>query len=109
MGMHAYGRTLRREGDLRLLALPTGAGCEWYCVCNGPTPIGTFRLLERSRFSFDAVCGAPGAPGAPGGPAAPGAPPGLPAPPGPGAPAGVTDLAAYRRRRAVARNVRCKE
>ena len=58
MGMYAYGRTLRREGELRLLALPAGADCEWYCVCNGPTPLATFKLLERAHSFFDAVCGA---------------------------------------------------
>jgi hypothetical protein len=86
--MHAYGRTLRREGDLSLLALPAGAGCEWYCVCNGPTPLGTFALLDRATSFFDAVRGA--LPDGGGG--------GRDArhPPAGGA---VTDLAAYRRRR----------
>ena len=91
MGMHAYGRTLRREGDLTLLALPATAGCEWYCVCNGPTPLGTFTLLDRATSFFDAVSGARPTGSAGGSGWASRRPPARPGE--------VTDLAAYRRRR----------
>jgi hypothetical protein len=90
--MYAYGRTLRRQGELRLLALPAGGGCEWYCVCNGPTPLATFKLLERAHSFFDAVSSA-----APPAVSCEGRPQGRPS----AAPGGVTDLAAYRRRRAL--------
>jgi hypothetical protein len=89
--MYAYGRTLRREGELRLLALPAGADCEWYCVCNGPTPLATFKLLERAHSFFDAVCGA-----APAAVSCGGRPQGCPS-----AADAVTDLATYRRRRGL--------
>jgi hypothetical protein len=90
VGMHAYGRTLRREGDLTLLALPATAGCEWYCVCNGPTPLGTFTLLSRAMSFFAAVSGARPA-GSGGSGRADRRPPARPGE--------VTDLAAYRQRR----------
>jgi len=82
--MHAYGRTLRLSGDLRLLALPVGSDGERYCVLDGPTPLATFSTLEGAEACFRAACAAAAG--------------GLP-PPG-GAEGAVADLTAYRRRRA---------
>ena len=58
--MHAYGRTLRQAGDLRLLALPVGDGAERYCVLDGPTLLATFDTRERAEACFAAVCAAGG-------------------------------------------------
>jgi hypothetical protein len=81
--MHAYGRTLRRAGDLRLLALPVGAGRECYCVADGLEPLATFPTLERALAFFQASREATREAGA-----------------GPrGGAGGVTDLTAYRLRR----------
>ena len=68
--MHAYGRTLRQSGDLRLLALPVGSGAERYCVLDGATPLATFTTLEGAEACFAAACATGGSgmtPGAPGG------------------------------------------
>ena len=53
--MHAYGRTLRRVGDLYLLALPGDAGRERYCVAEGPDPIVTYPTLEQALGAFEAI------------------------------------------------------
>jgi hypothetical protein len=84
--MHAYGRTLRQAGDLRLLALPVGSGAERYCVLDGPTPLATFDALEPAAACFDAARAARAA-GECGGCSLP----------DPGA--GLADLDAFRRRR----------
>ena len=83
MGMHAYGRTLRWAGDLRLLALPVGGGPGRFCVADGLEPLATFPTLERALAFFEAVRAATEE---------------APHRPRPAA-GGVTDLAAYRRRR----------
>jgi hypothetical protein len=54
--VHAYGRTLRRAGDLRLLALPGEDGRERYCVADGLEPIGAFPTLAQAAAAFEAVC-----------------------------------------------------
>ena len=72
--MHAFGRTLRRVGDLRLLGLPVGSGCERYGIADGFEPVATYPTLEQARAAFEAVCEATAA-------------------------SGVTDLTAFRRRR----------
>lgn len=82
---HAYGRTLRRSGDLVLLALPVGAGLERYCVATGETPLATFAGAGPAVAFFEALCAADG--GAPG--------ESTPRDAG----GKVTDLAAYRRAR----------
>jgi hypothetical protein len=87
--MHAYGRTLRQSGDLRLLALPVGSGGERYCVLDGPTLLATFSTLEGAEACFQDACAA----GAGGPRPAGGTDPG-------GGAGAVTDLTAYRRRRA---------
>jgi hypothetical protein len=56
--MHAYGRTLRRVGDLRLLALPGDDGRDRYCVADGPDPIAAYPTLAQALAAFGAVCGA---------------------------------------------------
>ena len=53
--MHAFGRTLRQVGDLRLLARPGGGGREHYCVAEGPTPLATFPTRERAQVFFETV------------------------------------------------------
>ena len=83
--MHAYGRTLRRAGDLRLLALPVGAGRERYCVAAGLEPLATFPALERALAFFQAIREATQSAGDGAGPR--------------GGAGGVTDLTAYRLRR----------
>jgi hypothetical protein len=85
--MHAYGRTLRQSGDLRLLALPVGKGAERYCVLDGPTPLATFTTLARAEACFAAACATGAAGESLSRPAA-------------GAHAAVTRLSEYRRRRA---------
>jgi hypothetical protein len=81
--MHAYGRTLQQAGDLRLLALPVGAGRERYCVADGLEPLATFPTVERALAFFQAIREATQA---------------AEAWPRGGA-GGVTDLTAYRLRR----------
>jgi hypothetical protein len=54
--MHAYGRTLRQVGDLRLLALPVDGGGERYCVADGPEPVAAYPTLEQASAAFEAVC-----------------------------------------------------
>ena len=56
--MHAFGRTLRQVGDLRLLALPVDDGRERYCIAEGPDPIVTYPTLEQALAVFAAVCDA---------------------------------------------------
>jgi CheY-like chemotaxis protein len=51
--VHAFGRTLRQAGDLRLLALPVGDGRERYCVAAGPTPLATFLSVARALACFE--------------------------------------------------------
>jgi hypothetical protein len=82
--VHAFGRTLRQVGDLRLLARPVGAGRERYCVAAGETPLATFAAAGPAAAFFEALC-------------AVGAEAAGPLQEGPGQ---VTDLAASRRRRA---------
>jgi hypothetical protein len=82
--MHAFGRTLRQAGDLRLLALPVGSGRERYCVAEGPTPVATFPTRGQAQVFFETVRAAREE-----GERQRGA-----------ASGGVTDLTAYRRRRA---------
>jgi hypothetical protein len=72
--VHAFGRTLRRVGDLRLLGLPVGSGRERYGVADGFEPVAAFPTLEHARAAFEAVCEA-------------------------AAVSGVTDLTAFRLRR----------
>jgi hypothetical protein len=72
--VHAYGRTLRRVGDLRLLGLPVGSGRERYGVADGFEPVATYPTLEQALAAFEAVCDATAA-------------------------SGVTDPAAFRLRR----------
>jgi hypothetical protein len=54
--MHAYGRTLRRAGDLRLLALPVDGGRERFCVAEGLEPVAAYPTLEQARAAFEAIC-----------------------------------------------------
>jgi hypothetical protein len=61
--VHAFGRTLRRVGDLRLLGLPVGSGRERYCVADGFEPVATFPTLEHALAAFEAVCEATAASG----------------------------------------------
>jgi hypothetical protein len=56
--VHAYGRTLRQVGDLRLLALPVDDGRERYCIAEGPDPLVTYPTLEQALVTFGAVCDA---------------------------------------------------
>jgi hypothetical protein len=56
--VHAYGRTLRRAGDLRLLALPGDDGRDRYCVADGLEPVVTCPTLEQALAAFEAVCDA---------------------------------------------------
>jgi hypothetical protein len=58
MMMHAFGRTLRQAGDLRLLALPGDGGRDRYCVADGPDPLVTYPTLEQALATFAAVCDA---------------------------------------------------
>jgi hypothetical protein len=81
--VHAFGRTLRRVGDLYLLALPVGDGRERYCVAAGETPLAVFAAVGPAAAFFEALCAA-----------------GAPPHPTRGGPGGVTDLAAYRAARA---------
>ena len=81
--MHAYGRTLRQAGDLRLLALPVAGGRDRYCVAAGLEPVATYPTLEQALAAFEASREAPA--GA--------------APRELTAGRGVIDLTAYRRRR----------
>jgi hypothetical protein len=53
--MHAYGRTLRQVGDLRLLALPVDDGRERYCVADGLEPIATYPTLAEALAAFEVV------------------------------------------------------
>ncbi len=82
--MHGFGRTLRQAGDLRLLALPVEVRGERYCVVDGGTPLATFAAAAPAVAFFRALRAA-------------GTEAARPPPAGPGR---VTDLAAYRRRRA---------
>jgi hypothetical protein len=81
--VHAFGRTLRQAGDLRLLALPVGAGRERYCVATGGLPLATFAAAAPAVAFFEALraVGAEAARSPQAGPAR------------------VADLAASRRRR----------
>ena len=54
--MHAYGRTLRQVGDLRLLALPGDDGRDRYRVTDGPETVATYPTLEQALAAFEAVC-----------------------------------------------------
>ena len=54
--MHAYGRTLRQVGDLRLLALPAGGGRDRHCVTDGPDTVAAYPTLEQALAAFEAVC-----------------------------------------------------
>jgi hypothetical protein len=83
--VHAYGRTLRRAGDLVLLALPVGPGRERFCVAAGGAPLATFAAASPAVAFFEALRAA--------GTVADARPPQA----GSG---GVTDLAAYRAARA---------
>ena len=56
--MHAYGRTLRRVGDLRLLALPVDDGRDRYCVTDGRELVVVYPTLEPALAAFGAVCAA---------------------------------------------------
>ena len=58
MGMHAYGRTLRRAGDLGLLALPIGDGRDRYYLTDGPALVATSASLEQALAAFAAMCDA---------------------------------------------------
>jgi hypothetical protein len=53
--VHAFGRTLRQVGDLRLLALPVDDGRERYCIADGPDPIVTCPTLEQALAAFEAI------------------------------------------------------
>jgi hypothetical protein len=53
--VHAFGRTLRRVGDLRLLGLPVGSGRERYGVADGFEPLATYPTLEQALAAFEAV------------------------------------------------------
>ena len=53
--MHAFGRTLRQAGDLRLLALPVGAGRERSCVAAGGLPLATFAAAAPAAAFFEAL------------------------------------------------------
>ncbi len=54
--MHAYGRTLRQVGDLRLLALPGDDGRDRYRVTDGPETVATYPTLEQALAAFEDVC-----------------------------------------------------
>jgi hypothetical protein len=82
--VHAFGRTLRRAGDLRLLALPVGPGRERFCVAAGGAPLATFAAAAPAVAFFEAL-------------RAVGVEAARPPQGGTGR---VTDLAAYRRRQA---------
>jgi hypothetical protein len=56
--VHAYGRTLRRVGDLCLLALPVDDGRERFCVTDGLELVVLYPTLEQALAVFEAVCGA---------------------------------------------------
>ena len=53
--MHAYGHTLRRVGDLRLLALPGEDGRARYCVAEGLEPLVTCPTLGQALGVFEAL------------------------------------------------------
>ena len=53
--MHAYGRTLRQVGDLRLVARPGDGGRECYWVVDGPDPVVMYPTLEQALAAFEAV------------------------------------------------------
>jgi hypothetical protein len=80
--MHAFGRTRRHAGDLRLLARPAGGGRERSGVAAGETPLATFAAAAPAVACFEALRAAGRA---------------VARPPRTGR---VTDLAASRRRRA---------
>jgi hypothetical protein len=90
---------VRRYGDLRLVAVPPGAGAERYVVVqdDGP-PLGAFPTLHAAVACFEALRAAAvaRAEGAVAEAAPAASPPGAPGPP---APANVVDLAEYRRAR----------
>jgi hypothetical protein len=52
---YAFGRTLRRVGDLRLLGLPVGPGRERYGVADGFEPLAAYPTLEQALAAFEAV------------------------------------------------------
>jgi hypothetical protein len=110
--MDAHGRTLRRWGDLRLVAAPAAGGPERYAVVQGEgAPLGTFAAQAAAVAFFEALRAAWIAQGAGAAPGA--APAGALDAARAGAwarraegerlrqaeAAGVTDLAAYRRAR----------
>jgi hypothetical protein len=90
VGGRGRARTLRRYGGLRLQAVPTAGGAEWFAVTQDETVnIGLFESQERATACFEAARGAAIARAATeDGEATGGA-----------APANVTELDAYRRRR----------
>src|SRR5262249_18263349 len=55
-GVYAFGRTMRRYGDLRLVAVPAGAGTERSVVVqdDGP-PVGTFPTLHAAVACLEAL------------------------------------------------------
>ena len=53
--MHAYRQTLRQSGDLGLLVIPGAEGPDCYCVVVGSTPLATFPTVERALTFFDAL------------------------------------------------------
>ena len=92
--MHAYGRTLRPAGDLRLLALPVDDGRERSCVADGLEPLAAFAMRERALVACGARCAATAT---------------ADAHRRQMATAGVADLTAYRRVPAAWRSVRLAE
>jgi hypothetical protein len=97
--VHAFGRTVRRFGDLRLVAVPVGGGAERYVVVqDDEPPLGAFPTLRAAVACFEALRAAAVARAEE---ALTDAAPEdlLPGPPGPPVPGNLVDLAEYRRTR----------
>jgi hypothetical protein len=97
--VHAFGRTVRRYGDLWLVAVPAAGGAGRDVVAqDGEPPLGAFPTLRAAVACFEALRAAAVARAeaaladeAPGDL--------LPGPPGPPVPGDLIDLAEYRRTR----------
>jgi hypothetical protein len=97
--VHAFGRTVRRYGDLRLVAVPAAGGAERYVVVlDDEPPLGAYPTLRAAVACFEALRTAAMARAE--GQFAEEAPADArPGSPGPPAPANLVDLAEYRRTR----------
>jgi hypothetical protein len=55
--VHAFGRTLRCWGELRLVAVPAAGGERYYVALDDEPPLGTFARAEEAVRFFEALRG----------------------------------------------------